>query len=246
MMKKELLAMRAITLTMMAAMILLMATSFTNRSRGYYEEIDVHRINILEPDGTVKMIITNADRFPTGDDQINEMATNPFRKKRAGMLFFNEDGIEAGGFIFDGKKNENGHSSGLSLTFDQYDGDQVMQLLTTDSQNGDDRRVRSSLVFNDRPEGESQQQMIAIAIELEELKKSDPQKARRKQAQYIEQGLIGGVPRVMLGQSHDQNNGLFLFDDAGNARAMFFVDKHNKARLDFYDEKGNVVLSIPE
>ena len=85
------------------------------------------------------MIITNVGKFPNGEDKINGSPTNKTRKKRSGMLFFNEDGIECGGFIYDGQKNKNGHSSGLSLTYDQYDGDQVMQLLTQDYKKGDKR-----------------------------------------------------------------------------------------------------------
>ena len=105
--------------------------SFTGIGNTKFTEIDVERINIIEPDGTTKMIITNMDRFPQGETIINNRKVNPDRKKRSGMLFFNDDGIECGGFIYDGKKNDQGHSSGLSLTYDQYDGDQVMQLLTS-------------------------------------------------------------------------------------------------------------------
>ena len=91
-------------------------------------------------------------------------------KKRAGMLFYNEEGIEAGGFIYDGRKNEKGHSAGLSLTYDQYDGDQVMQLLTTDVERNGKRRVSSSLVFNDRAEHETQESFKTIKNELDAIK----------------------------------------------------------------------------
>ncbi|WP_212668831.1 hypothetical protein [Pseudoalteromonas sp. NBT06-2] len=41
----------------------------------------------------------------------------------------------------------------MSLTFEQYNGDQVIQLLTTDTLRGDKRIVRSGLAFNDRADG---------------------------------------------------------------------------------------------
>jgi hypothetical protein len=201
---------------------------------------------VLEKDGTVKMVITNVERFPNGSDKINSRATNEDRKKRSGMLFFNEDGIECGGFIYDGQKNANGHSSGLSLTYDQYDGDQVMQLLTQDYQEGDKRFVSSGLMFNDRPTKESQSRTAKIMKELDELGKKDPKAAEEKYKTYEAQGLIGGAPRVMLGKSRSENNGLFLFDNKGMPRAMFYVDKENNAKLDFFDEKGNVIASLPK
>lgn len=99
-------------------------------------------------------------------------------KKRSGMLFYNEEGIECGGFIYDGAKSANGHSSGLSLTYDQYDGDQVMQLLTQDFKKGDKRMVTSSLVFNDRPEKETQERMMEISDEIAQLRKENPEAAK--------------------------------------------------------------------
>jgi hypothetical protein len=101
------------------------------------------------------------------------------------------------------------------------------------------------LVFMDRPEKESQQKTMEIMAELQELRKTDPAAARAKMLEYQEQDLIGGAPRVMLGKSGSQNNGLFLFDDQGMPRAMFYVDQANQAKLDFFDEKGEVLYSFP-
>lgn len=245
-MNRELVFLRTFAAATVAGMIFITATAFKKSGNQKFSEIDVERINIVEKDGTVKMIITNVSRFPNGNEKINNKPTNENRKKRSGMLFFNEDGIECGGFIYDGQKSANGHSSGLSLTYDQYDGDQVMQLLTQDYQEGKERFVSSSLMFNDRPSKESQGKTAAIMKELEELGKKDPKAAEAKYKEYEAQGLIGGVPRLMLGKSQSENNGLFLFDNKGMPKAMFYVDKENNAKLDFFDEKGNTIASFPE
>lgn len=245
-MNRELVFLRTFAIAAVVVITFIASTAFKKSSNQKFSEIDVERINIIEKDGTVKMVITNVERFPNGIDKINERPTNPNRKKRSGMLFFNEDGIECGGFIYDGKKNENGHSSGLSLTYDQYDGDQVMQLLTQDVEQGDKRFVSSTLAFNDRPSKESQLKTMEIMKELEELGKKDPTAMQKKHKEYKTQGLLGGVPRVMLGKSRSQNNGLFLFDDKGIPKAMFYVNKENNAKLDFFDDKGNIIASFPE
>ena len=245
-MKRELVFLRAFAFTTAMGMIFITTSAFKKKGNQKFSEIDVERINIVEKDGTVKMIITNIERFPNGIDEINGRPTNEDRKKRSGMLFFNEDGIECGGFIYDGQKKANGHSAGLSLTYDQYDGDQVMQLITQNHQQGDKRFVSSSLAFNDRPSKESQLRTMEIMKELEELRQRDPDAMREKYKTYEEQGLIGGVPRVMLGKSRSQNNGLFLFDDKGMPRAMFYVDKDNNGKLDFFDGEGNTIASFPE
>ena len=162
------------------------------------------------------------------------------------MLFYNEDGIECGGFIYDGKKSRNGHSSGLPLTYDQYDGVQVMQLLNEDYKKGYQRFVRSSLMFNDRPSKESQIRTGEIMKELDILGKKDPKAADEKYKMYEAQGLLDGAPRIILGKSRSENNGLFLFDSKGMPKAMFYVDKENIAKLDFFDDKGNAIASFPD
>lgn len=245
-MKRELVILRTFALATVTGMVFIISSAFKNSGNQRFSEIDVERINIIEKDGTVKMIITNVERFPNGNDIINERPTNDDRKKRSGMLFFNEDGIECGGFIYDGQKNENGHSAGLSLTYDQYDGDQVMQLLTTDFKQGNKRVVSSGLTFNDRPKTESQLKTFEIMEELKELRKKDPEAMQEKYKQYEEQGLVGGAVRVMIGKNRSENNGLFLFDDKGSPRAMFYVDKENNAKLDFFNGKGEVIASFPE
>ncbi|WP_213279065.1 hypothetical protein [Chryseobacterium indologenes] len=243
-MNRELIFLRTFAFAAVIGIVFLTASAFKTDGHEKFTEIDVERINIVEKDGTVKMIITNVGKFPNGEDKINGSPTNKTRKKRSGMLFFNEDGIECGGFIYDGQKNKNGHSSGLSLTYDQYDGDQVMQLLTQDYKKGDKRVVASGLYFNDRPSKESQIKTGEIFAELDQIK--DQEAARKKYKEYEQQGLIGGAPRMMLGKTKDEQNGLFLFDSKGQPRARFCVDKNNEAKLDFLDDEGNVTASFPE
>ncbi len=245
-MNRELIFLRAFAVATVAGLVFISTTAFKKFGNQKFGEIDVERINIVEKDGTVKMIITNVDRFPNGTAKINDRPTNENRKKRSGMLFFNEDGIECGGFIYDGRKTEKGHSAGLSLTYDQYDGDQVLQLITEDYKEGDKRFVGSSLRFNDRPSKESQLRNAEIMKELDELRKKDPKASREKYKEYEAAGLIGEVPRMMLGKSRSESNGLFLFDNKGMPRAMFHVDKQNNAKLDFFDEKGNIIASFPD
>ena len=243
-MNRELIFLRTFAFTAVIGIVFLTASAFKTSGNQKFTEIDVERINIVEKDGTVKMIITNVGKFPAGEEKVNGRPTNKTRKKRSGMLFFNEEGIECGGFIYDGQKNQNGHSSGLSLTYDQYDGDQVMQLLTQDYKKGDKRVVSSGLYFNDRPSKESQIKTGEIFAELDQMK--DAEAAQKKYKEYEQQGLIGGAPRMMLGKTKDEHNGLFLFDSKGKPRARFCVDKNNEAKLDFLDDNGNVTASFPE
>jgi len=75
----------------------------------HFDEIDVHRVNVREPDGTLRMVISNHARLPGNRPQ-------------AGMLFYNDEGTENGGLIFSGHRNVNGEvvNAGVALSFDRY------------------------------------------------------------------------------------------------------------------------------
>ena len=233
----EIKVLRVATVISLALSAAILTTGMKTERHGHFETLTVERINIVEADGTVKLLLTNTARFPT-TEQVNGTVLNEDRKKRSGMLFFNEEGTEAGGFIYDGSKNAQGHSAGMSLTFDKYNGDQVMQLLTVDEKRGDRRIIKSGLTFNDRPEFETQERTREIMRELAQI--SDRAERQAKIAEYEQQGLIGGAPRILLGKTASQNNGLFLFAKDGSPRAMFYVDEHDEVQLQFLNSKGDV------
>jgi len=241
---RELVILRTFTICTVAVITTLLLLAFKTKENQKFGTIDVERINIVESDGTVKMIITNVEEFPNGTATVNGREVTKDRKKRSGMLFFNEDGIECGGFIYDGAKDENGHSSGLSLTYDQYDGDQVMQLKTIDFKKGEERMVSSSLIFNDRTENLTQQEVTQVMQEIELIE--DKKLRIQKYKEYADQGLIGATPRIVLGKTGSQNNGLFLFGENGETKAMFYVDRHNNVKLEVYDDEGKITNSWPE
>jgi len=93
-----------------------------------FDEITVHRIKVVEPDGTLRMVISNHDGFPGVIAQGKEKGPN--QRPGAGMLFYNDEGTENGGLIFAGHQNANGEvvDSGGSLSFDKYGANQIVQL----------------------------------------------------------------------------------------------------------------------
>jgi len=101
------------------------------KSSTTFDQITVHRINVVEPDGTLRMVISNRASLPgiivAGKEQ-------PSPRPQAGMLFYNDEGSENGGLIFGGHKNTKGDvvDSGSSLSFDKYGAKQIVQLAGVD------------------------------------------------------------------------------------------------------------------
>ena len=98
----------ALVLTVLLAVVSLGAV----QQRPRFEEISAERINIIEPNGTPRLILYNSSHTPWailyGKDH-----PHPNRSPHAGMLYFNDEGTENGGH----------------LTFDQFDQDQVVSLV---------------------------------------------------------------------------------------------------------------------
>jgi hypothetical protein len=102
-----------------------------------FDEIDVHRLNVREPDGTLRMVISNHARLP--GVIVRGKENPPLDRPYAGMLFYNDEGTENGGLVFGGHRNANGEvvDAGVALSFDRYGASsQFVQLAgVQDSQN---------------------------------------------------------------------------------------------------------------
>ena len=118
----------AATTTVLAFLLLGGAAS---PRRASFDEITVQRINVVEPDGTLRMVLSDHSRLP---GIIVRGKERPFSRPQAGMLFYNDEGSENGGLIFGGHRNAKGEvvDSGGSLSFDKYEANQIVQLAGVD------------------------------------------------------------------------------------------------------------------
>jgi len=90
--------------------VVFVLSAFAQARRQKFDEIDVERINIVEKDGKLRIVISNRERQHPG---IIDGKLIPRPNGRApGMIFFNHKGDESGGLIFD----ENGEMDFLDET----------------------------------------------------------------------------------------------------------------------------------
>jgi hypothetical protein len=117
-------------LTLALGSILLLGMGPATR-KASFAELTVQRINVVEPDGTLRMVISDHARLP---GIIVHGKESSFERPQAGMLFYNDEASENGGLIFGGRRNAKGEiaDSGGSLSFDRYGANQVVQLIGVD------------------------------------------------------------------------------------------------------------------
>ena len=89
-----------------------------------FTEIDVERINIVEKDGKLKMVISNGERQHPGVIDGRTLS----RTRPPGMLFFNDKGDECGGLSFNGNEKDGNASAGALLAFDRFRQDQTVAI----------------------------------------------------------------------------------------------------------------------
>src|SRR5258707_12941097 len=107
--RKELRLLRAYALTASVLLTVLVLAAFSRfGQKARFEEIDVERINVVEKDGTLRLVISNKARAP---DPVVSGKTYPRGGgNRAGVIFFNDEGNENGGLIYGGRRDRDGNS----------------------------------------------------------------------------------------------------------------------------------------
>jgi len=125
-----------------------------------FKEINVERINIIESNGDLKLVISNSNRQHQG---IINGKPLPKRERQAGLIFFNSVGDECGGLVYDGDDKE----AGLVLSVDKYRDDQVMQLRYVEDTKKDARTY--GMQFWDYPKEDGYQERNKAFKELQKI-----------------------------------------------------------------------------
>ncbi len=238
--RKELRLLRAYALTATVVLTVLVLAAFSRLGqKTRFEEIDVERINVVEKDGTLRLVISNKARAP---DPVVSGKTYPRGGgNRAGFIFFNDEGNENGGLIYGGRRDRDGtfHAEG-ALLFDQFDQDQVAGI-TYDDENGH-RRVGFQVWDRANvPLGELLGPFDSIG------KLPRPARAEavsRLQAKYSVDAFM--APRVFVGRSIDRAAAIVLSDPQGRPRLRIRVDSSGAPALDFLDQDGRVTFTLPD
>ena len=202
----------------------------------YFEEITVERINVVEPDGTRKLVIASSAR--QAEATLGGVELPLERTRPAGLLFFNDHGDEVGGLIFGGDRS----SGGQSLTFDQTGQDQVVQLLNREWTDGDGRRLRTTGInFVDRPTDRTLLDVITLMDEVEAIE--DPEERERTRAELEKSGVFG-APRMFIGRTSTGQAAIALRDGRGKVRLRLRVEEDGTAVIEFLDTYGKVVRTL--
>jgi hypothetical protein len=205
-----------------------------------FKEIDVERINVVEKDGKLRLVISNRERSP-GPIAYGK----PFGYKggsRPGMIFFNDEGSENGGLTFTGKQDADGkYASTVHMSFDQFNEDQVIVLQYAD----DNGRQRKGLQIADRADVPILE-VVKLQDSIQKMPAGPAKDSAMKRFMEPRPGEPLFAQRVYVGRDPNKTALVLLSDKMGHPRLRLSVDSLGKASLDFLDADGKVTRSIGE
>ncbi len=238
-----------VTTTLLAV---LSVAAFT-RSSGIakFDEIDVERINIREPNGNYRMVLSNRPR------SIGPVYKNkPFGYAgggRPGIIFFNDEGTENGGLTFTGSTCTEGRSvttggactngsyrASTHMSFDQFNQDQVVNLDYSDN-NG---QKLMGFSINDRAPIDIKQ-MVDERDSIMKIADTSARRAALTRWTAPRNGYPLNVQRLFIGRDPSKSAVLNLADPNGKPRLRLVVDSLGGARIEFLDEAGHVTSTVP-
>lgn len=216
----------ALAATLLPAALLLASAGRPDKPV-HFGEVSVERLNLVERDGTVKMVMANQERFPQGVTIDGKHID--FKRTHPGMLFYNAKGEECGGLIFDGNRDKDGNvSAGGHFSFDRFGQDQVIALSYQQTKNN----YSAGLTFNDAPDE-------SMAVLDERYKNATPE----QQKQAVAAGKLGLRSRLFMGTTAARSSTLVMSDQQGATR-LLLVANQDQSLLDFKDAQGRTRLSL--
>jgi hypothetical protein len=210
---------------------LVLLTAFQS-PKSRFSEIDVERLNLIEKNGKLDMVIANAERMPdpivSGKVMKRQGAISP------GFIFYNGNGDEDGGLVFGSDKKGADQQAHAALLFDQFNQDQTVGI-QYDETNG--RRSAGFTVW-DRPD-----RPVAEIVGPVQAMSEGPERTALV-AKLRAAGDLGAT-RLFVGKRADRKAQLMLADSQGRPRLVVSVDAAGDPRITFLDEGGKTVYSLP-
>ena len=232
--RRQLRVLRVYTACNTAVLAVLATAAFRQAAPQKFEHITVQRLDVVDANGTLRMVISNKDRMHPG-----QMDGRVIDRPRpvAGMLFFNEEGDEVGGLTFTGREVNGVRQANAGLMFDQFKQDQTIGFSYSE---GGGRRSAGFQVWD-----RSDTRLGELIEKLNAANKIEDRAERDKAIAAVRAAAPPGPRRVFVGKNGERAATVSLADANGKPRLTLTVDAAGNPRIEFLDEAGKVVSKLP-
>jgi len=233
--RRELRVLRLYAAVNTIVLVVVATAAFRQAAPQKFGQIAVERIDVVDADGTLRMVISNKDRMHPG---VMDGKTIDRKREEAGLLFFNDQGDEVGGLTYTGREANGTRAADAGLMFDQLKQDQTIGMSYTE---GNGRRSAGFIVW-DRPDTH----LSELIEKINAANKIQDRAEREKAMATIRASAQPGPRRVFVGKNGDRAATVSLADANGKPRLTLTVDAAGNPRIEFLDEQGKVVSRLPQ
>ena len=233
--RSEIRFLRIYAVTSSLVLVVLCTAAFRQAAPTKFDEVTVGRINVVDANGALRLVISNKDRMHPGmmDGKLIERP-----RPLAGMLFFNEEGDEVGGLTFTGRRVDGKGRANAGIMFDQFKQDQTIGISYGE---GDGRRTAGLQVW-DRPDSP----LSELIARMNAANALTDAAAKQKAIEEIRATAPPAPRRLFAGKLSDRSATVALSDAAGKPRLTLTVDADGNPRIEFLDADGKVVSRLPQ
>lgn len=214
-----------------------------------FQEIDAERINIVEPNGTVRLAMANRERMPGGQSAGVELTAREGNRVMsnhgpvtAGLTFFNDEGDECGGLVYGTKMVDGKQKTVVRLSFDHYRQNEAIDIVHAEeggvSRSGLEAVDTGSSIFT----ADEMRQSNAILL----MKDGPGKDAALKKFGSEHAAEFKYAPRLFVGRLENDAAGVILMDTQSKPRIRMTVDASGAPSLQFLDEHGKTTYSLSE
>lgn len=203
-----------------------------------FKVMETGKLNIREANGTLKASLSNSEGFKVfarAHEDVNF----------SGLMFYNEEGDETGGLVYNGKAIPGGQDSSVGLTMDQFRQDQNIYLHHDEHRDAQGLSIDDGLVINSRPDFTVGKEEYSI---YEKLQKLPPEQADELKLKALQEGKIAtrrvflGVRRGVKDNKAYDDSGVFIKNKWGRNAIKLYVDDNNRPHFEVYDPLGKSIL----
>ena len=235
--RREIKRLRLVSALSIAVAALSLIGSISSLRGASFDVVNVHRLNVLDENGTVRLALFNKQNEP-GPVIAGKLLSPKGRNggTRAGIFFYNDAGDEQGGLTYHG---DTGSGNGATLSFDPLRQNDDVDLFFR-QKSGNSGQADEGLSFN-------QHDRLPLTWYIAQLNalQARPKSAKRDAeiAQLQAQGF-GGQQRLFAGVDKVGRSSIVLNDTQGRPRVVIRVESSGTPSIQLLDANGHVTRSV--
>lgn len=233
--RREIRILRLYALTSSLVLVVLCTAAFRQDATARFDVLTVGRINVVDADGALRLVLSNKDRMHPGMMD-GKLIDRP--RPVAGLLFFNEEGDEVGGLTYTGREVDGRGRANAGIMFDQFKQDQTIGISYSER---DGRRTAGLQVWD-----RADTRLSELIEQLNAANKLTDPVERQKALAAARASAPPGPRRLFAGKLPDRSATVSLSDAAGKPRLTLTVDAGGNPRIEFLDDQGKVVSRLPQ